>query len=495
MRVSAPGKVLITGGYLVLEPSFSGAVIAASSRFHTSITVESLEGSDDDPSSASSTSVPVRVFSPQFHQSMHGELSATSFRFAHDSVQNCYVEKTIGICVVALVGLLGAAAFEGRIRDMLRRRQTLVITLEADNDFYSQRDQLRSRGLAVSRTALASLPPFLPSLVDESGQAKVAKTGMGSSAALITSLVGALLGFFDAAQLPTKAGPHDTSTQAGVTLVHNLAQIAHSIAQEKIGSGFDVSAAVYGNQQYNRFRPDEIQPFLADDVETVDPVALAAQLTAPWDNVVRPFCLPEGMHMIMGDVNAGSATVSMVRKVLTWQSHDPVGAAALWADLNAQNMAIPALFEQLHALQAQDSALTNTTKQRSVSELLEELSRMPFHEWTAADAVVGTLLTSLRTTFQGIRALLRNMGELAQVGIEPTDQTALIDATMAVPGVLFAGVPGAGGNDAIFAIVLHVDVLDAVEAFWSTWTATSVSALLVDAAPNGFQGGLLRHNE
>ncbi|RHZ30605.1 hypothetical protein DYB31_012687 [Aphanomyces astaci] len=318
MRVSAPGKVLITGGYLVLEPSFSGAVIAASSRFHTSITVESLEGSDDDdPASASSTSVPVRVFSPQFHQSMHGELSATSFRFA---VQNCYVEKTIGICVVALVGLLGATAFEGRIRDMLRRRQTLVITLEADNDFYSQRDQLRSRGLPVSRTALASLPPFLPSLVDESGQAKVAKTGMGSSAALITSLVGALLGFFDAAQLPTKAGPHDTSTQAGVTLVHNLAQIAHSIAQEK------------------------------------------------------------GMHMIMGDVNAGSATVSMVRKVLTWQSHDPVGAAALWADLNAQNMAIPALFEQLHALQAQDSALIKTTEQRSVSELLEELSRLPFHE-------------------------------------------------------------------------------------------------------------------
>ncbi|RHY46935.1 hypothetical protein DYB30_011983 [Aphanomyces astaci] len=239
MRVSAPGKVLITGGYLVLEPSFSGAVIAASSRFHTSITVESLEGSDDDdPASASSTSVPVRVFSPQFHQSMHGELSATSFRFAY----------------------------------------------------------------VVTR------------------QAKVAKTGMGSSAALITSLVGALLGFFDAAQLPTKAGPHDTSTQADVTLVHNLAQIAHSIAQEK------------------------------------------------------------GMHMIMGDVNAGSATVSMVRKVLTWQSHDPVGAAALWADLNAQNMAIPALFEQLHALQAQDSALIKTTEQRSVSELLEELSRLPFHE-------------------------------------------------------------------------------------------------------------------
>lgn len=34
---SAPGKVLITGGYLVLEPEYTGTVIGTSSRFYTVI--------------------------------------------------------------------------------------------------------------------------------------------------------------------------------------------------------------------------------------------------------------------------------------------------------------------------------------------------------------------------------------------------------------------------------------------------------------------------
>ncbi|ETW06980.1 phosphomevalonate kinase, variant 1 [Aphanomyces invadans] len=429
MRVSAPGKVLITGGYLVLDPAFSGAVIAASSRFYTSITLESLK--DDDVALAPSTAVPVRIHSPQFHQSMQGVLTASSFHISPDSIPNPYVEKTIRICVVALVGLLGAAAFERHVHDMLRLRQSLAITLEADNDFYSQRDQLHNQGLPVNRKTLASLPPFLPSLLDDAGHAKISKTGMGSSAALITSLVGALLGFFGAANLPTDAGPHDASTQVGADLVHNLAQIAHSIAQEKIGSGFDVSAAVYGNQLYNRFRPDAIEPFLKENIEQVDPVALAAHLTTPWDNVVRPFCLPDGMHLIMGDVNAGSATVSMVRKVLAWKSADPVESAALWEKLNGSNQQIPNLLEQLHTLQ--------TTKANGT---LEKLSHLSHHQWESTDADVGRLLSTMRQTFLTIRGYLRDMGDLAGVQIEPADQTALIDATMDVPGVLFAGVPG-----------------------------------------------------
>lgn len=35
--VSAPGKVLLAGGYLVLDPEYSGLVISASSRFYTVI--------------------------------------------------------------------------------------------------------------------------------------------------------------------------------------------------------------------------------------------------------------------------------------------------------------------------------------------------------------------------------------------------------------------------------------------------------------------------
>lgn len=53
---SAGGKVLLAGGYLVLDPEFSGVVISTSSRFYTVITNGSA--SDDQPR--------ISVRSPQF---------------------------------------------------------------------------------------------------------------------------------------------------------------------------------------------------------------------------------------------------------------------------------------------------------------------------------------------------------------------------------------------------------------------------------------------
>lgn len=63
---------------------------------------------------------------------------------------------------------------------------------------------------------------------------------MGSSAALTTALVGSLLQWFGVTRLGLRQGDRDRQ------LVHNLAQLAHAVAQGKIGSGFDVAAAVYG---------------------------------------------------------------------------------------------------------------------------------------------------------------------------------------------------------------------------------------------------------
>ena len=51
----------------------------------------------------------------------------------------------------------------------------------------------------------------------------------------------------------TAPGATTDPSQPTVQLMHNLAQYVHSLAQGKIGSGFDVSAAVYGSQVYRRF--------------------------------------------------------------------------------------------------------------------------------------------------------------------------------------------------------------------------------------------------
>lgn len=73
----------------------------------------------------------------------------------------------------------------------------------------------------------------------------VAKTGMGSSAALISSLVGALLTFFGASRLPCMDDEACGSSPIGETdcgpgfsesldLTHNLAQACHCVAQGKV---------------------------------------------------------------------------------------------------------------------------------------------------------------------------------------------------------------------------------------------------------------------
>ena len=75
--------------------------------------------------------------------------------------------------------------------------------------------------------------------IDSSGQLNICKTGLGSSAALTVSLVGALLEWFQVIDVSRHSEKH-------MVILHNLCQLAHANAQGKIGSGFDVAAAVYG---------------------------------------------------------------------------------------------------------------------------------------------------------------------------------------------------------------------------------------------------------
>ena len=63
------------------------------------------------------------------------------------------------------------------------------------------------------------------------------KTGLGSSAALVTALTAALLSHY----LPTEL--FDIQTGEGKDQLHRLAQAAHCAAQGKVGSGFDVASA------------------------------------------------------------------------------------------------------------------------------------------------------------------------------------------------------------------------------------------------------------
>ncbi|CAN0273417.1 unnamed protein product, partial [Hapterophycus canaliculatus] len=259
-----------------------------------------------------------------------------------DQTSNTFVERVL---TYVLGYLLHAEDQKGDRRHLTKgllsgagdSRPALAIKLRADNDFYSQTSQLSARGLPCTSGALATLPPFLECPVSEDGTVMVAKTGMGSSAALVSSLVGALLSFFGAARLPCFDDNLDRESAGAPTLdlTHNLAQACHCVAQGKVGSGFDVSAAVYGTHTYTRFSPSELADALsAGDAPSpadttvgssstnptpVERITACVQARGGWDAERGQLRLPSCFRLLMGDVCGGSSTPSMVRKVLSQQ--------------------------------------------------------------------------------------------------------------------------------------------------------------------------------
>lgn len=149
-------------------------------------------------------------------------------------------------------------------------RNSLLIDIVGDNDFYSQertnqpvRTFVSSPYLYLGRPAYkvpsqkSSAPLNPPPFAHlNTTLAKVHKTGLGSSAAMVTSLVaGVLLHLSGASQ-------QEELDNKTLRLFHNVAQYAHSRAQGKVGSGFDVSSAIFGSQVYYRFAPECLQKLL-----------------------------------------------------------------------------------------------------------------------------------------------------------------------------------------------------------------------------------------
>ncbi|KAG6788584.1 hypothetical protein POTOM_004655 [Populus tomentosa] len=412
--------------------------------------------------------------------------------------RNPFVEQAVQYAVAA-----ANVTFDKDKKDALNKilLQGLHIMVLGCNDFYSCRNQIEARGLRLTPEALAALPPFtsISFNAEENGQnckPEVAKTGLGSSAAMTTAVVAALLhylGVVDLSSLSKDEGPVD------VDMVHIIAQTAHCIAQGKVGSGFDVSSAVYGSHRYVRFSPDILSS--AQDAVKEKPLqeVMASILKGKWDHERTKFSLPPLMNLLLGEPGTGgSSTPSMVGAVKRWQKSDPTKAEETWRKLSEANSSLEIQLNILSKLaeenwNAYKCVIDICSKQRP--EKWIEQATEPGQE------VVFKALLGARSTMFEIRNHMRQMGEAAGVPvaaewllkkaiykrsieldmIEPESQTQLLDATMGMDGVLLAGVPGAGGFDAVFAITLG----DSGSNVTKAWSSLNVLALLVREDPHG----------
>lgn len=294
-----------------------------------------------------------------------------------------------------------------------QRIKSSSIRILADQAYYSNPGTQKTASIdSQSTEGISRFPDYNVSLKDAH------KTGLGSSAALVTSFTAAVLSFY----LPKEL--FDLTSEKGLKVLHNLSQASHSYAQGKVGSGFDIASAVFGSCLYKRFSPSLLNA-LPQPSKPGFATALRNLIEGDaWDTEIRKAAIkmPKGLRLVMCDVDCGSETPGMVKKVLKWREENKSEADRIWNDLQLGNEALAA-----------------------------ELTRL-----ASADPASGggsEKYNKLRDIITANRSLIRQMSEASGVPIEPPQQTQLLDHCTSLDGVIGGVVPGAGGFDAVVLLV------------------------------------------
>lgn len=297
------------------------------------------------------------------------------------------------------------------------------ITIVADNDYYST----SSASMTGSRFHDFGVP-----------LSKANKTGLGSSAALVTAFTAAVLSYY----LPKDL--FDLTSESGKRKLHNLAQASHCAAQGKVGSGFDVASAVYGSCLYRRFSPSllsahaepgspDFQTQLREIVDESGPIG-------QWDTEIikDKVKVPKGIRLVMCDVSCGSQTPGMVKQVLAWRKETGAGAEKIWENLQVAN-------ENL----SKELVRLAETGDKNYSQLTERIT--------------------------DVRKGIREMSSESGVQIEPPAQTKLLDACSKIDGVIGGVVPGAGGYDAVALLIEErEEVMSELQELLQGWQCDGV---------------------
>ncbi|MFH1056704.1 MAG: hypothetical protein V1717_02840 [Candidatus Micrarchaeota archaeon] len=233
------------------------------------------------------------------------------------------------------------------------------------------------------------------------------KAGLGSSAAVCVATAAALFEL------------HGLGVEENKEKIHKISQWAHSTAQGKVGSGFDVAAACYGASSYVRYSPEILkQPF----PQVVD---------AEWDYETREIPLPKQFKVAIAALGKSASTSEMVKKVNAWKAANAVEYDDLMTQYNAAN----------------SFAINSLKKLSSV-----------YSEKNLAD---------FRKMFNHAQFLRKQLGVKSGCEIESDDYTQLRQESDET-GAFVSCLPGAGGGDAIAAFCLSEEEKKKLEGFWAS---------------------------
>lgn len=418
---SAPGKALIAGGYLVLDPIYSSYVTALSARTHAAVKLE-----------ANDLTV-IHISSPQFDSDWTYQLTGGKWTEI-EGKKNPFLQSTVEIVMKYFDDVEG---------------KKIDITIFSDPGFHTQDNTTTKKSTNGQKRFLYHGRPIT----------EVAKTGLGSSASLVSVVTTVLVTQFI-----------EEDIEKLKNLIHNLGQIAHCKAQKKIGSGFDVCTAVFGSINYRRFKPEVINDFINDDL--IDVQKFKATAKASWDFQHDSSALPPHLKILMGDIKGGSETPKLVNLVLGWKKSNPEEGLELFTNLNNANLSFIKCLERLHAYY-------NSNRE-------QYLEAIEFYKANASSTESKfTEFNQLIKSIKSMRFYLKQLTVKSKADIEPESQTVLLDEVTTLPGVLGGVVPGAGGYDAISLVVIDSSIPSIIDTTAKDQTLKVVDWLDLEEESSG----------
>lgn len=395
---SAPGKALLAGGYLVLDPQYESYVIALSSRMHSIV-----DYSEDED-------MTIKVISSQFNNDTWEYCFPKANSHDYEPKEknersNPFIEKTI-------INVLSFFAKEHN------KNYSITINIFSDSGFHSEdNSKVLNNGTKQFNFHKKTIT-------------QVPKTGLGSSACLVTVLTTALVSVFASQSF-------NVEEEENLLLIHNLAQVSHCQAQGKVGSGFDVAAATFGSILYKRFPAELINNLSTHEASRADYCQALMNLVqnTDWNFAHDRINLPKGLKLIMGDVNTGSETTKLVGKVKIWYSKNLPESLKVYQNINEGNVSFITSLAKLNKI-----SIESPNEYKAIIEEIDE------------GEIKNEILLDVVNSVLQIRSNFRKISQEASADIEPPVQTDLLNNFIKQKGVLTAMIPGAGGYDAISII-------------------------------------------
>lgn len=401
----AYGKALISGSYAITEENVPGLCIGLNSSFYAY--TQNLPETKNYENT-------ITIITPQFpddynyqyiYTQIYSELNVPKFiKIENILGDSKFIDAAVNVVLSYLTGskklLLG---------------KSLSIELFEDEQFISYKNY-RSDFKIESKASRGNHYQAFDCRVTE-----CAKTGLGSSACQIVSIIGLMVKELS-----------NSIKEISQSVIEILGQIANAIAAKKCGSGFDIGCAVFGSNLFTRISKNDINDCIVqlDNCENLEIFAEMVELMAS-KRTIEPFRICDQTNNKNGLIKSQENKLNVYFVDFGFKGLSTAEFVSCVFKFWSQNL------EEKGKFVEESKQLTLASKECYQSLFDKDSSQLDHQQ-----------IQILKDVIVKQRRNLRKLGENTKTEIEPNVIGLLLDCIVKEHEVIVGMIPGAGGWDA-----------------------------------------------